>query len=75
MLENFEPLSGNNNDIELDTSKKEVKKGFSIVKKNILDECPNLAVDNKSFISFDDIMKRIKMKKNKSSPSFIESNE
>jgi len=51
-----------------------VTKGFHFNVKNIEEDCPNLAKDKKSFISFDEIMKKIETKK-KSTKSFIESNE
>ena len=64
----FKPSSGENNGVILDSNKKTVTKGFKFVIKKIEDDCPNLA--KKSFISFDEVLKKIKNKKNN---SFIES--
>jgi len=65
-------LNGENNDIKLSNKKSTITKGFKIVIKTKEEECPNLKKD-KSFISFDEVMKKINKKK--TSKSFIESDE
>lgn len=73
-LNNFTPTSGENNSIKLNEERKVVTKGFTIIVKSLEDECPNLAKNKKnSFISFDEIIKKVKS--NKKNKSFIETNE
>ena len=48
----FTPGNGDTNGVKLDESKKTVTKAFKFNVKSIEEECPNLAKDRKSFISF-----------------------
>ena len=51
--------TGEGNGIPLETSKK-APKSFKFLIVNLTEECPNLKKDEKSFISFDEVMKKIK---------------
>ena len=65
-------MSGENNNIKLSNKKSTITKGFKLVIKTKEEECPNLKKE-KSFISFDEVMKKINKKK--TGKSFIESDE
>ena len=58
MDDEFVPVSGENNGIKLDQTQQTITKGFKFNVKSKEEECPNLKT-KKSFISFDEIMKKI----------------
>lgn len=62
--EKFEGSSGEQNDIKSVKYTEVNGKVFEFVIKALKEECPNLA-DKKSFISFDEILKRVQQKKPK----------
>ena len=61
--EAFVPKTGESNNIKSEKSPKETNKIYKFKVKNIVDECPNLAPKKDSFLSFDEIVKKVESKK------------
>ena len=72
-VKKFTAKEGENHKIKLSSNQNPVVKGFSFDRRTAEDSCPNLA-KKKSFISFDEIVKKVKDKKT-NTRTFIESHE
>lgn len=60
----FVPAAGESNNIKSEKCPEITSKLFEFVLKTMDEECPNLSVKKSSFISFDEIVKKVENKKN-----------